>query len=525
MSKTTDQNKLGSLDYNLFHADRPQVYDFMKNVGDIHFNYCSSWLKDNDVSSHSFRFKDNWRKEYINFNEMTKLLDDNAIRFHDLFVRVNWLFPDKGVKKIIEEDGRERFPKVMTMERYYKKLDRKHPAFVRARPTLGISHNWLCQVERTRFVIDIDSDGLDPLTLDEMKRQCERVNLCPMMLVTTHFGGFHIVLQGDYSFDHLNYRLAMATMLTGEDPSLFGIDLRRRSLTSSEAKPLLDHLKVVHCIDPQVLIRDPKVHVARVPGSVNHSQTYTCDGGLVDPEWFWEEDEIRAWLSEFYAPAMYRSAVVIPINFSSTATDKVIQKESDGKPLVIDETSKVRTIASKADIETIAAVLDDKALNLKKEIRYQLASYLAKGVGWLVKQEPSFTIAQVKLAGEIGLCQKQCSSILKKLVMGGYLRRSETYVSKKRAYDYCFGDKFAGIEWQGSMVVQFHGEYTLGNSNDGMLQDVRAGFALGWNSNKVLAFITEKYQRYVACCHPKDKRKASDLRAMVQSWERKRSKA
>jgi hypothetical protein len=83
---------------------------------------------------------------------------------------------------------------------------------------------------------------------------------------------------------------------------------------------------------------------------------------------------------------MYRSAVVIPINYRTGNNEKVTTKDRETTTTIPDETGTVYAFANESDIETIADILSDKTLHLKKDIRYQRASYLAKGVGWLVKR-------------------------------------------------------------------------------------------------------------------------------------------
>ena len=271
-----------------------------------------------------------YRITYAVVDKILQLIESDPMRCADLWIRVNPL-SENGVKQHTRKDGTDYRLTTYGLDGYHsvKNLPKKgSPSYhlminnivqyIRSPMPISYkdlnSYGFLCQTQHVRFVIDIDHDKKTlgkPLEYANLLRMCQTNGINPWFITETHPGGFHIVLNGDDSFRFFNYRLAMACRLTGEDPSDFCVDLRDIHLQPSDpsVKCLLSFLEDHHGIDRSYLVAKPDNQVARLPGSYNYKRRFWCQGDVINDDYQYTNDEIVAWLDEFYTEPFYSKPI------------------------------------------------------------------------------------------------------------------------------------------------------------------------------------------------------------------------
>jgi len=507
--------------------------------------------------------EDRNRKEHGKTSYFLKMLDANGDRTADAWIYVNILHQHDFIPLPPGQDGKPRFKPIYDLTGTIplnKKADIRH---AEAAERLGLVylqtsyHNYIVESKVVRFVIDIDypDNGTIPITYARMLKRCAERNVHPWMITETHAGGFHIVFQGDHSFLKLNYRLAMACMLTGEDPSQFdNVDLKDENLTNKQAEPMLRHLKEWHNIDPQYLKQDPLTQIARIPGTWNYGKQFMCDGDLMETDWTWEQAELDAFIidayqdlftspyvkpikavekvsvladvptyhpsSPFYNPSIPFPDAYVVGNIWKPAPKDAIEASVIEIPM-LDE-KKLRHLRNQ---ELLEKALNVPELGIIKTFLKQFVEMFANGIGWLMEKSPTFGIAQIRTAERLGCCQKFVSNMLRKLVSCGYLKRDDYYTARTKSYNYCFGEKLRSI---GLDTKNFNNKkkltdilkekYEIGCSNEGMLRDVRCNYFLGKRPEEIETFIIDKYDKYVRLEKPKHKRSKTSLVGIVRNW-------
>ena len=511
--------------------------------------------------------EDRSRKDHGKASTLLKMLDTNPDRTADAWIYVNYL----------HQNGIENIPKYNSKGTYVNSIydltgTIKSKADIRraeAAERLGLVQiqpgykNYIVESNVVRFVIDIDypDDGTIPITLKRMLKRCTERNVHPWMITETHAGGFHIVFQGDHSFLKLNYRLAMACMLTGEDPSQFArVDLKNEDLTNQQAEPMLRHLKEWHNIDPQYLKQDPLTQIARIPGTWNYGKQFMCDGDIMETDWTWEQAELDAFIidayqdlftspyvkpikaaekvsvlddvpvyhpsSPFYNPNIpFPDAYVVGNIWKPAPKDDAVEAPVIEIPM-LDE-KKIRHLRNQ---ELLEKALNAPELGIIKTYLKPLVEMFANGVGWLMEKVPTFGIAQIRTADILGCCQKFVSDMLRRLINCGYLKRDDYYTARTKSYNYCFGEKLRNI---GLDTKNFNNKkkltdllkekYEIGCSNERLLRDVRCNYFLGKRPEEIETFIIEKYDKYVTSDKPKHKRSKSSLVGIVRNWQSKKA--
>ena len=525
----------------------------------------ASWLKPNGllIDPTTGVRDDRRRIEHTSINALLNRAKQDPKRYADIFMRANYLLRT-GVKENERKDGTKFCTPIYGLTEGFIPYSMKTECRrFEVAADLGLlfllrgDHGYIVTNDVVRFTIDIDSNGINPLTLEQMITRCSPFH--PWLITCTSYGSFHIVVQGDRSLLNMNYRLAMACMFMGEDPSDFNIDLRNKDLTSRDIEDILVHLNNHHCVDRNYIVTGAEHQVFRPPHSYNFNQDCFTEGGFQDKTWVWTQKRIDGWLNDCYESnkATKSSTIQLPVMsnvlrpaFKPPVQDlPVIQDLPASIPVAVaakvelsDEILSDVNDANNPKVDLLVAALSVPELSLMKRFVRPFAEYIIKGLGWMLENEPTYSIPQVETSGMVGCSQPYMSKILKKLVEIGYFIRDKNWCVGVKTKYYCFGDRLRCIDFdhisrsqyindiekgkipKGSLSEILKREYELGESNEGILRDIRIKFSLGAFRSQVEEFIIGKYFKYVDEKHPACVRSISSLVCAVKNWISKKDR-